>query len=158
MSKFPLTVVGAEKLRVELQHLKSVERPAVIQAIAEARAQGDLSENAEYDAAKEKQGFIEGRIADLEGKLSNAQIIDPTTLDADGRIVFGATVELEDVESGDSVTYQIVGDDEADIKHRKISINSPIARALIGKSAGDVAEVAAPGGTKHYEIVAVRYA
>ena len=116
MNKFPLTVVGAEKLRAELQHLKSVERPAVIQAIAEARAQGDLSENAEYDAAKEKQGFIEGRIADLEGKLANAQIIDPNTLDADGRIVFGATVELEDVESGDAVTYQIVGDDEADIK------------------------------------------
>ena len=121
MNKYPLTVVGADMLRAELQHLKSVERPAVIQAIAEARAQGDLSENAEYDAAKEKQGFIEGRIADLEGKLSNAQIIDPTTLDAEGRIVFGATVELEDANSGESVTYQIVGDDEADIKKKKIS-------------------------------------
>jgi transcription elongation factor GreA len=157
VNKYPLTVVGAEKLRTELQHLKSVERPAVIQAIAEARAQGDLSENAEYDAAKEKQGFIEGRIADLEGKLTNAQIIDPTTLDADGRIVFGATVELEDVESGDSVTYQIVGDDEADLKLGKISISSPIARALIRKEAGDVAEVQAPGGLKHFEIVEVRY-
>ena len=141
MNKIPLTVVGAEKLRVELQHLKAVERPAVIQAIAEARAQGDLSENAEYDAAKEKQGFIEGRIADLEGKLSNAQIIDPTTLDAEGRIVFAATVELEDVESGDSVTYQIVGEDEADIRGGKISVSSPIARALIGKYAGDTVDV-----------------
>ena len=157
MSKVPLTVVGAEKLRVELQHLKTVERPAVIQAIAEARAQGDLSENAEYDAAKEKQGFIEGRIADLEGKLSNAQIIDPATLDADGRIVFGATVELEDVESGDTVTYQIVGDDEADIKHGKISVSSPIARALIGKYAGDGVDVQAPGGVRQYEVLDVLY-
>lgn len=155
MNKFPLTVVGAEKLRAELQHLKSVERPAVIQAIAEARAQGDLSENAEYDAAKEKQGFIEGRIADLEGKLSNAQIIDPTTLDADGRIVFGATVELEDADS--AVTYQIVGDDEADIKQGKISVSSPIARALIGKYAGDSVEVQAPGGVRHYEVLDVQY-
>jgi transcription elongation factor GreA len=157
VNKFPLTVVGAEKLRAELQHLKSVERPAVIQAIAEARAQGDLSENAEYDAAKEKQGFIEGRIADLEGKLSNAQIIDPKTLDADGRIVFGATVELEDAETGDAVTYQIVGDDEADIKHGKISVSSPIARALIGKYAGDSVEVQAPGGARHYEVLDVEY-
>jgi transcription elongation factor GreA len=144
-------------MRVELQHLKSVERPAVIQAIAEARAQGDLSENAEYDAAKEKQGFIEGRIADLEAKLSNAQIIDPKTLDADGRIVFGATVELEDAESGDSVTYQIVGDDEADIKQGMISVSSPIARALIGKYAGDGVEVQAPGGVRHYEVLDVEY-
>ena len=157
MNKIPLTVVGAEKLRTELQHLKSVERPAVIQAIAEARAQGDLSENAEYDAAKEKQGFIEGRIAELEGKLSNAQIIDPKTLDADGRIVFGATVELEDAESGDTVAYQIVGDDEADIKHGKISVSSPIARALIGKYAGDSVEVQAPGGARHYEVLDVQY-
>jgi transcription elongation factor GreA len=140
-----------------LQHLKTVERPAVIQAIAEARAQGDLSENAEYDAAKEKQGFIEGRIAELEGKLSNAQIIDPTTLDADGRIVFGATVELEDAESGESVTYQIVGDDEADIKHGKISVSSPIARALIGKYAGDSVDVQAPGGVRQYEVLDVLY-
>ena len=157
MNKFPLTVVGAEKLRAELQHLKSVERPAVIQAIAEARAQGDLSENAEYDAAKEKQGFIEGRIAELEGKLANAQIIDPTAVDADGRIVFGATVELEDVDSGDTVSYQIVGDDEADIKAGKISVSSPIARALIGKYAGDSVEVQAPGGARHYEVLDVEY-
>ncbi len=157
MAKVPLTVVGAEKLRVELQHLKSVERPAVIQAIAEARAQGDLSENAEYDAAKEKQGFIEGRIADFEGKLSNAQIIDPTLLDAEGRIVFGATVELEDVKSGNTVTYQIVGDDEADIKLGKISVSSPIARALIGKYAGDSVDVQAPGGIRQYEVLDVIY-
>ncbi|MHB1143929.1 MAG: transcription elongation factor GreA [Thiobacillus sp.] len=157
MNKFPITVVGAEKMRAELQNLKSVERPAVIQAIAEARAQGDLSENAEYDAAKEKQGFIEGRIADLEAKLSNAQIIDPRTLDADGRIVFGATVELEDAESGESVTYQIVGDDEADIKQGMISVSSPIARALIGKYAGDSVEVQAPGGVRHYDVLDVEY-
>jgi transcription elongation factor GreA len=157
VSKFPITVVGAEKMRAELQKLKSVERPAVIQAIAEARAQGDLSENAEYDAAKEKQGFIEGRIADLEGKLSNAQIIDPKTLDVDGRIVFGATVELEDLESGDSVTYQIVGDDEADIKLGMISVSSPIARALIGKHAGDSVDVQAPGGVRQYEVLDVQY-
>ena len=157
MNKFPITVVGAEKMRVELHHLKTVERPAVIQAIAEARAQGDLSENAEYDAAKEKQGFIEGRIADLEGKLSNAQIIDPTTLDADGRVVFGATVELEDADAGESVTYQIVGDDEADIKAGKISVSSPIARALIGKYAGDTVEVQAPGGVRQYEVLDVLY-
>ncbi len=157
MSKFPITVVGAEKMRAELQKLKSVERPAVIQAIAEARAQGDLSENAEYDAAKEKQGFIEGRIADLEGKLSNAQIIDPKTLDVDGRIVFGVTVELEDLESGESVTYQIVGDDEADIKQGMISVSSPIARALIGKHAGDSVDVQAPGGVRQYEVLDVQY-
>lgn len=157
MSKVPLTVVGAELLRRELHQLKSVERPNVIQAIAEARAQGDLSENAEYDAAKERQGFVEGRIADLEGKLSNALIIDPTQLDADGRCVFGATVELEDTDSGDIVTYQIVGDDEADIKEGKVSVSSPIARALIGKSAGDTAAVQAPGGVRHYDILEVRY-
>ncbi|WP_082708379.1 transcription elongation factor GreA [Thiobacillus denitrificans] len=157
MSKFPITVVGAEKMRAELQNLKSVERPSVIQAIAEARAQGDLSENAEYDAAKEKQGFIEGRIANLEGKLSNAQIIDPKTLDADGRIVFGATVELEDVGSGESVTYQIVGDDEADIKLGMISVSSPIARALIGKYAGDSVDVQAPGGVRQYGVLDVQY-
>ncbi len=157
MYKIPLTGVGAENLRAELQHLKSVERPAVIQAIAEARAQGDLSENAEYDAAKEKQGFIEGRIAELEGKLSHAQIIDPATLDAEGRIVFGATVELEDAESGDVVSYQIVGDDEADIKASKISVSSPIARALIGKYAGDSVDVQAPGGVRQYEVLDVLY-
>jgi transcription elongation factor GreA len=157
VSKIPLTVKGAEKLRAELHRLKTVDRPAVIQAIAEARAQGDLSENAEYDAAKEKQGFIEGRIADLEGKLSNAQLIDPATLDAEGRVVFGATVKLEDLESGDIVTYQIVGDDEADIKLGQISVSSPIARALIGKYAGDTVEVQAPGGVREYEILDVLY-
>ena len=157
MNKVPLTVIGAEKLKQELHNLKHVQRPEVIQAISEARAQGDLSENADYDAAKERQSFIEGRIADLEGKLSNSQIIDPSQLDADGRCVFGATVDLEDTESGDSVTYQIVGDDEADIKQGKISISSPIARALIGKSAGDMAEVIAPGGAREYEILDVRY-
>ena len=157
MSKVPLTVVGAEQLRAELQHMKAVERPAVIAAIAEARSHGDLSENAEYDAAKERQGFVEGRIAELESKLSNAQIIDPKLLDADGRCVFGATVELEDMESGETVTYQIVGDDEADIKLGKISISSPIARALIGKYAGDVADVMAPGGIRQYEVLDVKY-
>jgi transcription elongation factor GreA len=157
MSTIPITVVGVERLRQELHKLKTVERPSVIQAISEARAQGDLSENAEYDAAKERQGFIEGRIKDVEGKLSNAQIIDPKTLDAGGRCVFGATVDLEDAASGDAVTYQIVGDDEADIKAGKISISSPIARALIGKVAGDTAEVAAPGGKREYEILDVRY-
>jgi transcription elongation factor GreA len=157
MATVPLTVRGAEKLKAELQRLKSVERHAVIQAIAEARAQGDLSENAEYEAAKDKQGFIEGRILELEGKLAAAQVIDPSTLDADGRVVFGATVELEDEDSGADVTYQIVGDDEADLKLGLISISSPIARALIGKEVGDVAEVLAPGGVRSYEIVAVRY-
>jgi transcription elongation factor GreA len=157
MTTIPLTKRGAEKLKDELQRLKTVERHAVIQAIAEARAQGDLSENAEYDAAKDKQGFIEGRIKELEGKLAAAQVIDPATLDAGGRVVFGATVDLEEEDTGAAVTYQIVGDDEADLKLGLISISSPIARALIGKSAGDVAEVRAPGGVKTYEIVGVRY-
>ncbi|MGS0893296.1 transcription elongation factor GreA [Burkholderia stagnalis] len=157
MSTIPLTKRGAEQLRDELQRLKSVERPAVINAIAEARAQGDLSENAEYDAAKEKQGFIEGRIAELESKLSAAQVIDPTGLDADGRVVFAATVELEDLESGDTVKYQIVGDDEADLDHGLISVSSPIARALIGKTEGDVAAVQAPSGVREYEIISVSY-
>jgi transcription elongation factor GreA len=157
MVAIPLTVRGAEKLKEELFRLKGVERHAVIQAIAEARAQGDLSENAEYEAAKDKQGFIEGRILDIEGKLAAAQIIDPTTIDAEGRVVFGSTVDLEDEASGAAVTYQIVGDDEADLKQGLISISSPIARALIGKAAGDVAEVQAPGGLKSYEIMAVRY-
>lgn len=157
MNKVPLTVKGAEKLREELHRLKTVERPSVIAAIAEARSHGDLSENAEYDAAKERQGFIEGRIQEVEGKLSNAQIIDPLLLDADGRCVFGATVEMEDQDSGDTVTYQIVGEDEADIKASKISISSPMARALIGKYAGDIAQVQAPGGLREYEILDVRY-
>jgi len=157
MSKVPLTVAGAEKLREELHRLKTVDRPGVIAAIAEARSHGDLSENAEYDAAKERQGFIEGRIQEVEGKLSNAQIIDPSLLDADGRCVFGATVELEDQDSGDSVTYQIVGEDEADIKAGKLSFASPMARALIGKYAGDIAQVQAPGGIREYEIIDIRY-
>ncbi|MCX2865447.1 transcription elongation factor GreA [Paucibacter sp. PLA-PC-4] len=157
MATVPLTVYGAEKLKEELHRLKSVERHAVIQAIAEARAQGDLSENAEYEAAKDKQGFIEGRILEIESKLAAAQIIDPASVDAGGRIVFGTTVDLEEEASGAEVTYQIVGDDEADLKIGKISISSPIARALIGKEAGDVAEVQAPGGVKRYEIVEVRY-
>ncbi len=157
MSKVPLTVVGAEKMRLELHNLKTVERPKVIAAIAEARAHGDLSENAEYDAAKEKQSFVEGRIVELEFKLGSAQIIDPKTLNAGGRCVFGSTVILEDVNNGDVVTYQIVGDDEADIRHRKISISSPVARALIGKSSGDIAEVQAPGGVREYEVVEVQY-
>jgi len=157
MSSIPLTKRGANLMKEELQRLKSKERPSVINSIAEARAQGDLSENAEYDAAKEKQGFIEGRIADLESKLSAAQIIDPAAVEADGRIVFGATVELEEIEDGSKVTYQIVGDDEADIDHGLISISSPIARALIGKSEGDVAAVKAPSGVREYEIIAVRY-
>jgi transcription elongation factor GreA len=157
MSTIPITKRGAELLKEELQRLKHVERPAVVQAIAEARAQGDLSENAEYDAAKDKQGFIEGRIMEIEGKLSAAQVIDPSSLDAGGRVVFGATVEMEIEETGDVVTYQIVGDDEADLKEGKISISSPIARALIGKVAGDVAAVQAPGGVREYEIIEVRY-
>ena len=157
MNKTPLTVAGAEMLRAELHRMKTGERPNVIAAIAEARSHGDLSENAEYEAAKDRQGFIEGRIMELEGKLASAQIIDPALLDADGRCVFGATVELEDMDSGQTVTYQIVGDDEADIKLGKISISSPIARALIGKYAGDIAEVQAPGGVREYEIVDVRY-
>lgn len=157
MATIPLTRRGAEKLKEELHRLKSVERHAVIQAISEARAQGDLSENAEYEAAKDKQGFIEGRILELESKLAAAQIIDPAALDAGGKVVFGSTVDLEDEDSGAKVTYQIVGDDEADLKLGLISISSPIARALIGKVAGDVAEVQAPGGIKHWEIVEVRY-
>ncbi|WP_024304021.1 transcription elongation factor GreA [Pseudogulbenkiania sp. MAI-1] len=157
MNKVPLTLRGAELLKEELQRLKSVERPAVIEAIAEARSHGDLSENAEYDAAKERQAFVEGRIAELEGKLSNAQIINPSELDAEGRIVFGTTVDLMDLETEEEVTYQIVGDDEADIKFAKVSVNSPIARALIGKEAGDVAEVMAPGGIREYEILDVKY-
>ena len=157
MATIPITKRGAEKLKAELHRLKTVDRPGVINAIAEARAQGDISENAEYEAAKDRQGFIEGRIKDIEGKLSAAQIIDPTELDAGGRVVFGSTVELEDERTGESVKYQIVGEDEADLKHGLINISSPIARALIGKEAGDSAEVQAPGGTKHYEIVAVSY-
>ena len=157
MNKIPVTVKGADLLKAELQRLRSIERPAVIQAIAEARAQGDLSENAEYESAKERQSFIEGRIAEIESKLANAQIIDPQTLNAEGRCVFGATVELEDMDEGGTITYQIVGDDEANIKGGKISVSSPIARALIGKSAGDVAEVMAPGGMRSYEILDVRY-
>jgi len=157
MKKIPLTIVGAEALRAELHRLKTVDRPNVIAAIAEARSHGDLSENAEYDAAKERQGFIEGRILEVEGKLGNAQIIDPKLLDADGRCVFGSTVTLEDMDSGKSVSYQIVGDDEADIKAGKISVNSPVARALIGKYAGDIAEVQAPGGLREFEIIEIVY-
>jgi transcription elongation factor GreA len=157
MNSVPITKHGAELLKDELSRLKTKERPAVINAISEARAQGDLSENAEYDAAKERQSFIEGRIADLEGKLGAAQIIDPALLDADGRIVFASTVDLEDLESGDKVTYQIVGVDEADLKEAKVSITSPIARALIGKYAGDVVEVQAPSGIREYEVLEVRY-
>lgn len=157
MSAIPITTAGAERLREELHRLKHVERPAVIEAIAEARAQGDLSENAEYDAARERQGFVEARISELDGVLSNAQVIDPTELDTDGRIVFGATVEIEDLETSDTVVYQIVGDIEADIRHNKISVSSPVARALIGKTEGDVVEVKAPSGEREYEIVSVRY-
>jgi transcription elongation factor GreA len=157
MSTVPITKRGAELLREELHRLKTKDRPAVINAISEARAQGDLSENAEYDAAKERQSFIEGRIAELEGKLSAAQIIDPATLDAEGRIVFGSTVNLEDLESEQKVAYQIVGEDEADLKLNKVSITSPIARALIGKYAGDVVEVNAPSGIREYEVLEVRY-
>lgn len=153
----PMTQRGAEQLRSELQQLKHVERPAIVNAIAEARAQGDISENAEYEAAKDRQGFIEARIADIEGKLATAQVIDPASIEADGRVVFGATVELEDEDSGAKVKYQIVGDDEADLKLGLISVSSPIARALIGKQPGDVAEVQAPGGVKSYEILDVQY-
>ena len=155
--RIPLTAAGAVMLRAELQQLKTVERPRVIQAIQEARSHGDLSENAEYDAAKERQSFIEGRIAELESKLANAQIIEPAHIEADGRCVFGATVELEDADSGEVVTYQIVGEDEADIKRGKISNTSPIGRALIGKYPGDIAEVQAPGGLRSYEILDVKY-
>ncbi len=158
MATIPITKRGAEKLKAELHKLKTVDRPWVINAIAEARAQGDLSENAEYDAAKDRQGFIEGRIQEIEGKLSAAQVIDPASVDADGKVVFGATVELEDEDSGEKVTYQIVGEDEADLKLGLINVSSPIGRALIGKEEGDTAEVQAPAGLRRYEIVAVRYA
>ena len=152
-----MTVEGAERLKAELHRLKTVERPAVIQALADARSQGDLSENADYDAAKERQGFIEGRISEVEAKLAHAQVIDPSEIEADGRVVFGATVEIEELASGDRKAYRIVGDDEADIKHGKISVNSPIARALIGKTEGDTADVHAPGGMRSFEVVGVRY-
>lgn len=155
--KHPLTARGAKKLQDELEQLKKVDRPRVIAAIAEARAHGDLKENAEYHAAREQQSFIEGRIADINGKLGNAQIIDVTQVDANGKVVFGATVDLADEETGDEITYQIVGEDEANIKQGLISVTSPIARALIGKMEGDIAEVQAPGGTKTYEIVEVKY-
>jgi len=158
MTKVPMTVDGAARLKAELQRLKTVERPAISRAIAEARSHGDLSENADYDAAKERQGFIEGRIADIEHKLASAHVINPTDLkNHEGKVVFGATVDLEDADSGERATYQIVGDDEADLKHGKVSINSPIARALIGKEQGDTAEVHAPGGVREYNIHAVRY-
>ena len=157
MNKTPMTTRGAEKLREELNHLKSVARPEVIEAIAEARAHGDLKENAEYHAAREQQGFIEGRIKEIESKLANAQIIDVTRLNPGGKIVFGATAEIEDLASGEVVRYQIVGEDEAEIKEGRISVTSPIARALIGKQEGDVARVQAPGGTREYEIVSVKY-
>ena len=157
MATIPITKRGAEMLKEELHRLKTVERPAVIAAIAEARAQGDLSENADYDAAKDRQGFIEGRIQEIEGKLSVAQVIDPSAVDGGGKVVFGATVELEDEDSGDTVKYQIVGEDEADLKRGLINISSPIARALIGKEEGDTAEVQAPGGIRRYEVVAVSY-
>jgi len=157
MATIPLTRRGAEKLKEELHRLKTIDRHAVIQAIAEARAQGDLSENAEYEAAKDKQGFIEGRILEIESKLAAAQIIDPSAVDAGGRVVFGSTVVLEDEATGHAVTYQIVGEDEADLKQGLISISSPLARAMIGKEAGDMADVHAPGGVKRYEIVEVKY-
>jgi transcription elongation factor GreA len=157
MIKVPMTVEGAERLKAELHRLKTVDRPAVIQALADARSHGDLSENADYDAAMERQGFIEGRISEVETKLAHAQVIDPSSVDADGRVVFGSTVEIEDVDSGERNVYQIVGDDEADIKEGKISVNSPIARALIGKTEGDTAEVQAPAGLRNYDILAVRY-
>jgi transcription elongation factor GreA len=157
MTTIPITKIGSEKLKAELHKLKTVERPWVINAISEARAQGDLSENAEYEAAKDRQGFVEGRIQEIEGKLSVAMIIDPTQMDAGGKVVFGSTIELQDEDTGDKVTYQIVGEDEADIKQGRVNIGSPIARALIGKDEGDVAEVLAPGGIKRYEIIAVMY-
>ena len=157
MATLPITLRGAELLKAELHRLKTQDRPEVINAIAEARAQGDLSENAEYDAAKDRQGFIEGRIQEIEGKLAAAQVIDPATLDAGGKVVFGATVDLEEEDSGEAVTYQIVGEDEADLKQGLINISSPIARALIGKEEGDTAEVQAPGGVKHYEVIGVKY-
>ena len=157
MNKVPMTVNGERLLKTELHRLKTVDRPAVIRALSDARSHGDLSENADYDAAKERQGFLEGRISEIESKLANAQVIDPAAIDADGRVVFGAFVELREAENDDTVTYQIVGDDEADIKHGKISVSSPIARALIGKKTGDSVEVNTPGGGKSYEIVAVAF-
>jgi transcription elongation factor GreA len=157
MIKVPMTIEGAARLKAELHRLKTIERPAVIQALSDARSHGDLSENADYDAAKDRQGFIEGRISEVEAKLAHAQVIDPAEIEADGRVVFGSTVEIADVESGERNAYQIVGDDEADIKASKISVNSPIARALIGKTEGDTAEVQAPGGVRSYEVVGVRY-
>ena len=157
MTTIPITKIGAEKLKAELHQLKTVDRPWVINAISEARAQGDLSENAEYEAAKDRQGFVEGRIQEIEGKLSVAQIIDPSEIDAGGKVVFGSTIELEDEDSGAKVTYQIVGEDEADIKFGRVNISSPIARALIGKDEGDSVEFQAPGGLKRYEIIAVMY-
>ena len=157
MATIPITKIGAEKLKAELHQLKTVDRPWVINAISEARAQGDLSENAEYEAAKDRQGFVEGRIQEIEGKLSVAQIIDPSEVDAGGKVVFGSTIELEDEDSGAKVTYQIVGEDEADIKFGRVNISSPIARALIGKDEGDSVEFQAPGGLKRYEIIAVMY-
>lgn len=156
-NQIPMTRNGVEMLKKELQQLKSVDRPNIIQAIAEARAQGDLSENAEYESAKEKQGFIEGRIADIEAKLSNVQIIDPTNLNANGKCVFGSTVEIENLDDEEVISYQIVGEDEADIKSKKISVSSPLARALIGKEEGDVVEVQTPGGMKNYELLSVKY-
>jgi transcription elongation factor GreA len=157
MNKHPMTTAGAQRLKAELQRLKTVERPAIVRAIGEARSHGDISENAEYDAAKERQGFLEARIRDIESKLAHAHVVNPAEVDAGGRVVFGATVDLEDRASGDEVSYQIVGDDEADIKAGKISVSSPIARALIGKHAGDTAEVEAPAGLREYEVLAVRY-
>jgi len=157
MSKHPMTIAGAERLRTELERLKRVERPAISRALADARGHGDIAENADYDAAKERQGLIEARIRDIEAKLAHAHVIDPAALDAGGKVVFGATVDLEDLESGAELSYQIVGDDEADIKAGKISISSPIARALIGKRAGDTAEVEAPSGVRSFEVLAVRY-
>ena len=157
MATIPITKIGSEKLKSERHELKTVHRPWVINAISEARAQGDLSENAEYEAAKDRQGFVEGRIQEIEGKLSVAQIIDPSEMDAGGRVVFGSTIELQDEDSGNKVTYQIVGEDEADIKQGRVNISSPIARALIGKDEGDSVDVMAPGGVKRYEIIAVRY-
>jgi len=157
MAKIPMTRKGLEALKVELQNLKSVERPKIIEAIAEARAQGDLSENAEYESAKERQGFIEGRIAEIESKISQAEVIDPATLNAGGRCVFGATVEVEDLDLEKQATYQIVGDDESSVKDNKISINSPLAKALIGREEGDVIEFETPGGIKSYEVLKVAY-
>jgi len=157
VKRTPMTLRGAERLRAELKQLKSEARPNVIKAIAEARAHGDLSENAEYHAAREQQSFIEGRINDIENRLSNSEIIDVTTLNASGRVVFGSTVELNDEETGGKVTYQLVGDDEANIKQGLLSVSSPIARGLIGKSEGDVVDVTVPGGVRTYEIVSVRY-